>query len=431
MGVASILQEDISKIVFNATLCLIGVILLLIHVANIALKKERRKDENSLLSFFIFTAIHFLTYFIFVMLKASQQTVSDNFIISFYTVFYIMNNAEALLFYIYVIQYIDFPDKPKRIISIICFALFALFVASDIVNIFARFYFTSVDGVYTRSQLMILSQGYQFIILLTVFILALVNKKLSIHEKIAFMAYCIIPLIAVILQNRFAGYAIAYLALLFAIEILFLFLNVERNIKLREEERKLKDAEIKIMMSQIQPHFIYNTLSSISTLIQINPDEAQKALDDFTDYLRINFSALTEIKLISFEDELRHIQTYVDLEKVRFRERLKVIYDIKVTKFSVPPLSIQPLVENAIKHGILKKSEGGTIVLKTWEDDRAYYVEIDDDGVGFDINDVNFKSNKHIGLNNVRHRISSMSHGELEIESKVNKGTKVVVKFYK
>ena len=431
MDVVSILNEDISKIVFNATLCLIGVILLLIHIANLALKKEKRKDENSLLFFFIFTAIHFLTYFIFVLLKASQPSVSDNFIMSFYTMFYIMNNAEALLFYIYVIQYIDIPHKPKNIITIICFSLFTLFVASDIVNIFAHFYFTSIDGIYTRKPLMILSQGYQFVILLLVFVLALVNKKLSVHEKLAFMIYCVVPLIAVILQNRFAGYAIAYLALLVAIEILFLFLNVERNFKLREEEQKLKEAEIRIMVSQIQPHFVYNTLSSISTLITINPDEAQKALDDFTDYLRMNFSALTETKLISFEDELKHIQTYVELEKVRFGNRLNVIYDIKTTKFRVPPLSIQPLVENAIKHGILKKEEGGTVTLKTSEDEKAYIVEIIDNGVGFDIDNVNFKSNKHIGLNNVRHRIGSMTNGELSIESNINQGTKVVVKFYK
>ena len=145
----------------------------------------------------------------------------------------------------------------------------------------------------------------------------------------------------------------------------------------------------------------------------------------------MNFSTLTETKLVSFEDELKHIRTYVNLEQMRFKERVQVIYDIKVSSFSVPPLSIQPLVENAIKHGILKRIEGGVVELSTYEDDDAYIVEVTDNGIGFDMNEVDFKSNKHIGLNNVRHRILTMAHGDITFSSEVHKGTKVVVKFFK
>ena len=166
-------------------------------------------------------------------------------------------------------------------------------------------------------------------------------------------------------------------------------------------------------------------------MIQLDPDKAQKALDDFTDYLRMNFSTLTATRLVSFEDELKHIKTYVALEKMRFNERLNVIYDIQVSHFNVPPLSIQPLVENAIKHGILRKIEGGTVTLKTYEDKEAFYVEITDDGVGFDMNSVDFKSNKHIGLNNVQHRLTTMTKGELSFESQIDKGTRIVVKLFK
>ena len=185
------------------------------------------------------------------------------------------------------------------------------------------------------------------------------------------------------------------------------------------------------MVSQIQPHFVYNTLSSISTLIAIDPNKAQKALDEFSDYLRMNFSTLTETKLVDFEDELKHIKTYVELEKMRFGNRLHVIYDIKTTDFKVPPLSIQPLVENAIKHGILKRVEGGAVALKTYENNDAFVVEVIDDGVGFDIGSIDFKNNKHIGLNNVKHRVTTMCKGRIRFESEIGKGTKVVVQFYK
>lgn len=417
------------KGVFNATVCLLGVLILSIHIVNIILKKERRKDENALLRFFVFTAIHLITYVTFIFIK--EVYTSDTFIMTFYTVFYIFNNIEVILFYIYLSRYINSSNKNMKIIDIISYSLFALFVISDIINIFTHMYFSSVNGIYTRSKFMIISQGYQFIILATAFVLAVFNKNLNLREKIAFALYCVLPAISIILQNIFAGYAIAYATLIVSVEILFLFLNVEKNIKLREDEKQLKEANMKIMVSQIQPHFVYNTLSSISTLIPIDPNKAQKALDDFSDYLRMNFSTLTETKLVSFEDELRHIQTYVNLEKMRFNDRLNVIYDIKVSNFSLPPLSVQPLVENAIKHGILKKEEGGTVILKTYETDKAFIVEIIDDGVGFNIDEVDFKNNKHIGLNNVKHRITTMCKGDITFESEINKGTKVTVSLLK
>ena len=213
--------------------------------------------------------------------------------------------------------------------------------------------------------------------------------------------------------------------------MLFLFLNLQRSIQLSEEQEKNKQAQIKIMMSQIQPHFIYNSLSSISTLIPLDQYKAQKALDEFTEYLRHNLSSLTQTSLIPFEDELRHIQTYVSLEKVRFNDRLNVVYDIQTTDFYVPPLSLQPLVENAVKHGILKKVEGGTLLFKTEEVEDAYIVTIQDDGVGFDSKELQIDTNKHFGINNIKHRLTSMCHAELLIKSEPNKGALATVKFYK
>ena len=170
---------------------------------------------------------------------------------------------------------------------------------------------------------------------------------------------------------------------------------------------------------------------AISTLISIDQEKAQKALDHFTEYLRMNLSSLTETHLVPFEDELKHIKTFIELEKMRFNERLNVIYDIKVTDFNVPCLSIQPIVENAVKHGVLQKVSGGIVSIKTYEDDEFYYVEVEDDGVGFDIDEVNFMSNEHIGLNNIKYRIEKMGNGQISINSEVDKGTKVVVKFSK
>ena len=208
-------------------------------------------------------------------------------------------------------------------------------------------------------------------------------------------------------------------------------MNVQKNIALSKEEEKNKEAQIKLMLSQIQPHFVYNSLSAISTRITIDPDKAQEALDDFTEYLRHNLSSLTETRLIHFKEELKYIRTYISLEKLRFNDRINVVYDIRTEDFSVPPLCIQPIVENAIKHGILKKLEGGTLTISTYETNSDYVVEIADDGVGFCIDAIDFEENKHIGLNNIKYRIDSMCHGTINIDSKEGEGTKVVVTFAK
>ena len=418
-----------NKSIFNFAICIIGISILLIHAVNILLKKGRRKDENALLVFVAFTVVHFATYLTFTLLKASNT--SNEFIMAFYTTFYVMNNIEAFLLFIYTIIYLKQKENVANIAGIINLVIFCAFIVLDIINIFTHMFFRAEGGVYVRSDFLVISQGYQFVALLTVFILTVLNKKLHFIEKIAFALYCVLPLVAIVLQIVFPGYAIAYLSIIIAIEILFLFVNVRKNMLLEVEAKRNKEAEIKIMMSQIQPHFIYNTLASISTLIKIDPNKAQKALDEFTEYLRANLSSLTETHLILFSDELKHIQTYVSLEKMRFNDRLNVVYELNAHDFFVPPLSIQPIVENAIKHGILKNIKGGTVTLKTYEKDDAYFVEVIDNGVGFDINKLDASDNKHVGLSNVKSRIASMSDGEMSVESEINKGTRVVVKFSK
>lgn len=413
--------------VFNAAVCLMGIVILFVHITSLLIKKKRRTDENYLLAFFVFTVIHFATYLTFTFIKANYT--SDPFITAFYTTFYIMNNGEALLLFAYVLHYVTLFPRTKRTLTITGISLFAIFVALDIVNVFAHMFFYAEAGEYVRTPWMIFSQGYQLIMLGIVMLIALINRRLNIRERIALCLYCIIPLVAIILQNIFKGFAIAYAGIVFAVEVLFFFLNVEKNIEISKEEEKNKEAQIRIMISQIQPHFIYNALSSVSTLIPMNPAKAQEALDDFTEYLRGNLSSLTETRMVPFENELRHIQTYVSLEKLRFNDRLHVNFNVETTSFTVPCLSIQPIVENAIKHGILKRIEGGTVDFNVFKDGPYVVLEIIDDGVGFNMEDIDFEGNKHIGLRNIKYRIEQMGNGEIDIQSEEGKGTKVTVRF--
>lgn len=417
------------KSIFNVTVCTVGTIFLVIHIIDLLLKKDRRKDEKNLLTFFVFTAVHLFAYLSFTIVKVYYT--SNALIMTAYSLFYLANNIEVLLLFAYAISYVELNSDVKRASVIINLTVFGLFAILDVINLFTPIFFYAQDGVYMRAKFMVASQGYQLVGFIFVFILTVFNKHTKVSEKVAFSIYCILPFVAVVLQNILAGFAIAYLSIVIAVEILFLFVNAKKNIDLVNESKKTKEAEVRLMMSQIQPHFIYNTLSSISTLIKIDPDKAQAGLDSFTEYLRSNLSAISETNLIPFSDELKHIKTYLALEKIRFEDRLNVTYDIKTKNFKIPPLSIQPIVENAVKHGLMKKIEGGTITIKTTEDDQTYCVEISDDGVGFDVNKLQKSDNKHIGLRNVSYRLSTMCHGEMMIHSEIDKGTTVMVIFFK
>lgn len=147
--------------------------------------------------------------------------------------------------------------------------------------------------------------------------------------------------------------------------------------------KQLHESRMELMMAQIQPHFIFNTLSSIRTLVMVDPQVSYNMLYDFSNYLRANIDNVTNLNGINFSAEVSHIKSYVNIERVRFGDRLDMEYDIKCDNFIVPPLSIQPLVENAIKHGVCKRVEGGMVYLRSYETDTHNIVEVEDTGIGF------------------------------------------------
>lgn len=176
-------------------------------------------------------------------------------------------------------------------------------------------------------------------------------------------------------------------------------------------------------MSQIQPHFLYNALGSISTLCDLDPAQARDATDHFAEYLRMNLESMERFSPIPFERELNHIHTYLWLETMRFGDKLRVTYDIRTTDFQIPALSVQPLVENAVKHGICAREQGGSILLSTQEQENDYIITVEDDGVGFDVYKEKQDGNLHMGIQNVRSRLNLMVGGTLSIDSRPDHGT--------
>ena len=188
---------------------------------------------------------------------------------------------------------------------------------------------------------------------------------------------------------------------------------------------QLTQSRVSTMMSQIRPHFIYNTLGSIEQLCDIDPQKAGELVHDFAKYLRGNFRELDNPKPILMSQEMEHVHHYVRIETVRFPD-MTFSFEMNSVDFHLPALTIQPIVENAIKHGLMKLSKGGTIRVVSYETDTHYCVSVEDDGMGFDTNML-LDERKHVGLRNIRERLKAIASGTLEIESTVGVGTKVLI----
>ena len=188
---------------------------------------------------------------------------------------------------------------------------------------------------------------------------------------------------------------------------------------------QLTESRVSTMMSQIRPHFIYNTLGSIEQLCELDPPKAGELVHNFAKYLRGNFGELDNPKPILMSQEMEHVHHYINIENVRFPD-MTFSFEMNSTDFHIPALTIQPIVENAVKHGLMKLANGGTIKVVSYETEDSFCVVVEDNGAGFDVN-VLLDERKHVGIRNIRGRLKAMVNGSLEIESQIGVGTKVLI----
>lgn len=271
------------------------------------------------------------------------------------------------------------------------------------------------------------------IILLTVVTIIRYRNELGRHTWRYLLVYLAVPAVGMIMRDfHFNGNA-QHLGISISLLILHLFVHRRQSESLKEQAILLEQNRNHIVLSQIKPHFIYNSLNTIYYLCEKDPSLAQKAIIEFSDYLRGNLDTIGSDVPVPFERELEHIHHYLYLEKLRFEEELNVVYDIRDTDFTVPALSVQLAVENAVKHGIGRKPGGGTITIASTSDDTDHIVTVSDDGVGFDTTLLNTPSSgkTHIGIQNMIYRIETISSGKVHIKSAPNEGTSVTIRIPK
>lgn len=215
-----------------------------------------------------------------------------------------------------------------------------------------------------------------------------------------------------------------------------LFIEHEKNLKLAAEfaMERAEINEMYFLQAQIKPHFFNNTLSVIAAMMTINPDEARELIVKFSEYLTRTYTVDDTSGMLWLEEELDAINTYVAIEKARFRERLNFqIICEKLPKIKLPRFVLEALVENAIRHGILKKAEGGNVYLKISCDDHKVYFEVKDDGIGIPEEKIQLlingqEKNQGIGIVNIQKRLIKFYGEGLKINSTVGVGT--TVSFY-
>ena len=250
------------------------------------------------------------------------------------------------------------------------------------------------------------------------------RDKLSDRYYYAFLI-SILPLTISLFIHLFVSVfvflAFSIAACAFSMFAIILSDQIDQNLR---QQREIAHQRASIMVLQMRPHFIHNTMTGIYYLCGKDPKKAQQVTLDFNTYLRKNFTAIASEDTVRFSEELEHARAYLAVEQAQYVDRLSVAFDTPHTAFRVPPLTLQPVVENAIKHGMDPDSEPLHIAIRTRKTDSGSVIIVEDNGSGYNPDNDN---EPHIALTNIRQRLEMMCGGKLEIKPREGSGTIVKI----
>jgi len=248
------------------------------------------------------------------------------------------------------------------------------------------------------------------------------------RQRGGFVTYLTLPIVGIFLRGLWPDIYIVALATSLSMMIMLSIVLDEQAAMMRRQELDNEQLKVDLMLSQIQPHFLFNVLYVIQEICLVDAETASRAIADFSRYLRHNMDSISINNPIPFKEELEHVKHYVSLQQLRFGDALDVRYELECTDFQLPTLTLQPLVENAIRYGIRKSETGtGTVLITTEEYPDRYEIHVIDDGPGFDPNEQPGDGASHLGLKNVKERLSRISGGELVITSKIGEGSDLTI----
>ena len=315
-------------------------------------------------------------------------------------------------------------DWRKSHLFHVMLAMFGVFfILLSIAQFTTSFYYITPDNQEQRGPvyMLLLAPVLAMLLLLAAGVVRR-RDKLSPQYYRAFIV-CLLPVTLSLIVHMFVS-AYVLLGIGQAVSAYAMYHIIERysiDQDLRQQ-RQIASQRASIAVLQMRPHFVYNTMTSIYHLCDQDPKLAKQVTLDFTTYLRKNFTAIASENPIPFSEELEHTRAYLAVEQAQFEDALLVYYDTPHTQFRVPPLTLQPIVENAVKHGMDPDSVPLRIRIRTKETGSGSEIVVEDDGPGFD---AAVADDPHTTLANIRQRLVMMCDGQLAIAARKGGGAVV------
>ena len=339
--------------------------------------------------------------------------------------------ALITLFVYYVLHYISQKTKVSWGYAHVCLAVCLVFAIGWCASIFTGMFFTVENGLFTPGKYYWFAQvGSFFVAFVTIFLVIRYFKAIGLHDALFFLSFVFLPILGNFVREQ-ASFMTMQMAMSFSILLLFNFIHLNEVHLIFKQQAEIEKNKLMLSFSQIRPHFIFNTLNSIYVLCDKDPQKVKSAINDFSSYLRTLLDVYDSQELIPFKKEIEDLNHYLNLEHLRFRDDIYVSYDLQEEGFEIPPLTLQPLVENSIRHGILKRKDGGCISISTCRAGDYYKIKIADDGVGFDVSQLEERGGQkpagHIGIRNVKDRLWILCRSTMDIRSEKGKGTSVII----
>ncbi len=389
----------------NYTICGVSLALMLLLAISLPFYKRRKKQIRMLAFAANIETLAMLIAVVTLLLRYYYKDFNPD--LDFTRIFQSIS-------YQFFFGYLCFDDEENFIPGDFAksFGLIILFVGFIVIG------FSPIKSYLTGVEILTLLQiGFMVPIMITVHGSSGGMKKLLLAMTFPFAGL----LVQIFVPALYIDYFTYPLALLVA----FTSYQVQLEHKLTESEKNLADTKVQILLEQIQPHFIFNSLSAIEELCLEDPEKASKCVHDFSGYLRTSLDSMIENRLIPLEDEIENVKQYVALEKADSSCEFEVHYSLKVVNVMVPVLSVEPLVENAIRHGIAASGKGSNVWIESVKKGDEVLIKVRDDGAGLGITDMQ-KKRRGIGLENVRRRLEAQCGGYVEHEI-LDVGTEAVI----
>ncbi|SEP85382.1 Histidine kinase [Lachnospiraceae bacterium NE2001] len=257
-------------------------------------------------------------------------------------------------------------------------------------------------------------------------VMLLISSK-NLVEIVGFLLATMFPIFAALSGMIYYDLRLQGSGLSMMLLIVFFGYQSDMERELLDKQVELSENKVSLLMEQIHPHFIYNALQQIALLSDEDATAVKPAILNFSQYLRKNFEALTNEKMIPFTQEMEHVDAYVKLSKILPSRNFEIEKNFELTDFRIPALTVQPLVENAIYYGIGMSEEGDVIRIETKEEGGFILVKVIDDGHGKQTELATQKKHKSVGTANVKTRLKILCDGEMSL-NKSEEGTEAVIK---